>query len=113
VTESFVEYMEARGEELNNDPDKRDDIEALEGEVIQLITEEGDTYKIIVKESKLQRAHDDDKPTIFLESNEQVVLDIAKGKLDPLEVLNTRKLMAKTDAVRGRLMRRLFYGEDF
>ena len=113
MSESFVKYMEARGEELNSDPDKLDDIEALEGEVIQLITEEGDTYKITIKDRKLQRAQDDDRPTIFLESNEQVVLDIVQGRLDPLEVLNTRKLMAKTDAVRGRLMRRLFYGEDF
>ena len=113
MTEYFVKYMETRGEELNNDPDKLDDIEALEGEVIQLITEEGETYKITVKDSQLQRAHDDDEPTIFLESNEQIILDIVKGKLDPLKVLNTRKLTAKTDAVRGRIMRRLFYGEDF
>jgi putative sterol carrier protein len=113
VTEHFVRYMERRGEELNNDPDKLDDIEALEGEVIQLITEEGDTYKITVRNCRLQRADDDDETTIFLESNEKVVLDIVQGKLDPLEVLNTRKLMAKTDAVRGRIMRRLFYGEDF
>ena len=46
MSEYFVKLMEAKGEELNNDPDKRDDIEALEGEVMQLITEEGDTYKI-------------------------------------------------------------------
>jgi len=105
--------MERRGDELNNDPDKLDDIEALEGEVIQLITEEGDTYKITVQDCRLQRAADDDEPTIFLESNEQVIMAIVKGELDPLQVLNTRKLMAKTDAVRGRIMRRLFYGEDF
>ena len=47
--------MEAKGEELNNDPDKLDDIEALEGEVIQLITAEGDTYKVTAKNRKLQR----------------------------------------------------------
>lgn len=113
MTECFVEFMEAKGEELNNDPDKLDDIEALEGEVIQLITAEGDTYKIAVRNSKLQRANDDDEATIFFESSEQVILDIVKGELDPLEVLNTRKLMAKTNATKGRIMRRLFYGEDF
>ena len=105
--------MEARGEELNIDPDKLDDIEALEGEVIQLTTEDGDTYKITIKDSKLLRADEGDEPTIFLESNERVILSIVKGDLDPLQVLNTRKLMAKTDATRGRIMRRLFYGEDF
>ncbi len=113
MTQYFVKYMEARGEELNNDPDKLDDIEALEGEVIQLTTEEGDTYTIMIKDSKLLRAEEGDEPTISLESNERVITAIVKGELDPLEVLNTRKLMVKTDATRGRIMRRLFYGEDF
>ena len=113
MSQYFVEYMEARGEELNNDPDKLDDIEALEGEVIQLITEEGDSYKITIEDCRLLRADEAAEPTIFLESNEQVIMAIVKGELDPLQVLNTRKLMARTDATRGRIMRRLFYGEDF
>ena len=113
MTEQFVRYMEARGDELNNDPDKLDDIEALDGEVIQLITDEGETYKITIKDCKLHRADEDEEPTIFLESTEKVIMAIVKGELDPLEVLNTRKLMAKTDAARGRIMRRLFFGEDF
>lgn len=112
-TDEFVDYMEKKGEELNNDPDKIDDIEALDGEVIQLTTDEGEVYKIKSEDSELIRADDDEDATITFISTKDVIMSIAKGELDPLEVLNTRKLMAKTDSAKGRIMRRLFYGEDF
>lgn len=105
--------MEARLDELNRDPDKLDDMDALEGEVIQLVTDKGEIYKITIKDRQLERADEDEDPTMLMESYEEVIISIVKGELDPLEVLNTRKLMVKTDAARGRIMRRLFFGEDF
>jgi putative sterol carrier protein len=104
--------MEEKLQGFNENPDLADDIASLEGCVIHLKTKEGANYMITIREGKFLRASELE-PTIWLESSEEVLLDIVEGKLDPLEAMNSRKLMAKTDAPRGRILRRIFYGEDF
>jgi putative sterol carrier protein len=104
--------MEIKIKEFNDNPDLVEDIASLEGCIILLKTVEGGNYMVEIKEGKFLRAADA-KPTIQIESSEEVMLGIVEGKIDPLEAMNSRKLVAKTDAQRGRILRRIFYGEDF